>query len=169
MEKIKNLQVIKAVKLIKLSMVGFLIEKNGNTTVSEIESFIGIKNLSTDIVANLLKIMVNDGHIKINGSDITSSVANLKKIMRDEQIILPSCHGNPWSEADYIKIAKLQMDGVPINRISVLMNRTERSVSMQSTLLRKAYRLIEIVENNPIVSEFVKTTGHPKAEVKKAV
>jgi len=167
MLKIKNARVAKAIKLINLSIIEFIVSRKGKTTITELEEFINIKELSTDLVANLLKILVKENNLKIDGDKLIGSVANLKKIMRDEQISLPSCFGHPWSEDDYIELSRLQMDGIPVHNIAAKMKRTEQSVRMQSSSLRKAYKLIPIVKNNPIVLDFVKTTSFPNVNIKK--
>jgi len=167
MINIKNTQIMKAVKLVNLSIIEFIVRKKGVTTIEDLEEFIGIKALSADLVANLLKILIKDNHLNMRGNNITGSVANLKKVMRDEQIILPAYYGHPWSEDDYVKLATLHMNGLPVHNIAKKMKRTEQSVRMQSSLLRKAYKLIEIVKNNPIVLEFVKTTSFPNVNIQK--
>jgi hypothetical protein len=164
---IKNAEVQKAIKLINLSIISFLISKKGVATIEEVEIFTDLNKVSINLVADLLKILEAEKHIRLNGSVISSSVADLKKVMRDEQINLPSCHGNPWSAEDYVTLAELAMNGIPIFNIAKKMNRTEQSVRMQASLLRKAYKLIEIVKNNPIVLEFVKTTSFPNPVVAK--
>lgn len=159
---IKNPQVFKAIKAINLSIIMFIIHKKGKVTIDEVEKFTDIEKVSNDLVFNLLQIMANNGNIKIEGgTTITASVATLKKIMRDEKINLPSNYGHPWSEADYVKLAELSMEGVPIYEIAKTLNRTEQSVKQQCQLLRKAYKLIEIIKNYPIVLEFCKTSSFP--------
>jgi len=167
MIKIKNTQVLKAVRLINLAIIEFIIRKDGVTSVEALEEFISIKELSTDLVANLLKILVEDGYIEVVGNVISGSVAGLKKIMRDEQIALPGCYGHPWSEDDFIELSEMQMKGIPVHNIAKKMKRTEQSIRLQASSLRKAYKLIEIVKRNPIVLEFVKTTSFPNVNIQK--
>lgn len=159
---IKNPQVFKAIKAINLAIIMFIIHKKGKVSIDEIEEFTDIQKVSHDLVFNLLQIMVQENSIKIEGGvTISASVATLKKIMRDEKINLPANYGHPWSEADYVMLAELSMKGIPIYEIAKTLKRTEQSVKQQCQLLRKAYKLIEIVKNYPIVLEFCKTSSFP--------
>lgn len=158
---IKNPQIFKAVKAINLAMIMFIIHNKGFVSVEEVEVFTDLKKVSNDIVAGLLGILVKEKKITITDGMIHASVTTLKKIMRDEQIKLPAHYGHPWSDADYIKLAELSVKGTPVFTIAKELKRTEQSVITQSQLLRKAYKLIELVKNNPIVLEFVKTSSFP--------
>ena len=75
--------------------------------------------------------------------------------------MLPERYGKPWNEHEFETLAELQLGNISVTAIAKKMDRTTQSVSMQSSLLRKAYRLIPMIERNRTIRDFASIPVSP--------
>jgi len=157
-------QVERGLRVINLCIIDFLISQNGESNLDAVEKYTGLHHINTNIVADMIRFMVEEGSFILRNGKITASVAKLKLMVEQEKTLLPKRHCKLWSEEDYIRLSQLQIEKTPALEIANRMSRTEQSISMQSTLLRKAFRLIPIIENNSIVRDFasIQVSPNPK-------
>jgi|GEM_PF-4251291 len=157
-----NPQVERAFRSICINIVNFILTKKGKTTLAEIEAHTGLHNINTALVANILQLMSESGTVSIFESDVSASVVRLEQYLKDNKATLPSEYNKLWTDKEYVALAKFKLLGTDNKSIAKELNRTTKSVEMQQTLLRKAYRLISIIEKNSIVKEFASISTTPK-------
>ena len=150
------------IKIINACITNFIIQEKGSTSVYAIEKYTGLKNISIHLVADLLKLMVANDIISIDRvGNIIGEMKTLTESLRQEKVHLPEKHKKLWTNGDYFRLAQLKMSGYSIELIAKNMNRTQQSVSMQATLLRKAYRLISLINENKLVRDFASIQVSP--------
>lgn len=156
----------RGISLINTCILNFLIEKEGDTTTKEVEEYTGLNNISLQLVADLLKLMAKNKVLVIytNGS-IIANIETIKEIKEQSKTLLPNKHGKPWSEDDYVRLCTLKLEDVSDAEIGIKMNRTQKSVAMQATMIRKAYRLIPMIKRNPVIQEFAERFVSPNSKV----
>ncbi len=157
-----NTQIEDGFKKVTHCIIDFMIKADGKSDLKTIEVYTGMHSISVGITADILHWMMRDKILKINNSGIvTGSVAHLSMIIEQNKTVLPHKHNKLWSEEDYIQLCELKLTGEHNHIIAKKMNRTEKSVGMQATLVRKAYRLIPIIERNNVIREFASNFVSP--------
>jgi len=156
-----NPKVKRGILLINLCILELVIKKNGKVSFIELEEHTGLKDISLYFLADLLKVLCAHKLLIKDGDFFTGNVAELTKVVAQEKTALPENHNKLWSEKECIQLAELKMQDESNDSIAVKMGRTESSVSITCTMLRKAYRLIPIINNNKTVLEFVKIPVGP--------
>lgn len=157
-------QVQRGLKKISHCIIDLIVRNDGETSLTHVEEYTGLNNISNTITADILIWMMKDDLIKIENDIITGNVEKLTKILEQAKTRLPSNHGKPWSEDDYVRLAELKLAKEDDPIIAKKMDRTEKSVAMQSTMLHKAYRLIPIIQKYETVREFVREPVSPNPE-----
>lgn len=142
-------------------IIDLVVRYKGQVSLKRVESHTGLKNVSLNWTADIVRYMAKEGIIEIRGTSIVGSVAKLTEIIEQAKTSLPKKHEKLWSENDYIKLSELQLDDRKKSAIAKLMGRTEHSINIQSTILRKAYRLIPIIERNKVVRDFASKPKSP--------
>ncbi len=158
-------KVQRAVDNICRCVIDLVVRHKGDVSIKLVEEHTGLKNISTQWTADILRFMAKEGVIEIRKNRVVGSVAKLTQIIEQEKTKLPKNHGKPWSEDDYVRLAERKISGNDMFTIAKLLKRTESSVQMQCSLLRKAFRLIPIIEKNKVVRDFVSTPKSPNPKV----
>lgn len=149
----------------QLCIIDFIVQENGETTLKRIGDYTGIKKICTELTVCLLK-QLQSASILILRPDgtVLGSIAKLTRIIEQEKTTLPNNHGKPWSENDIVLLAELSEEGRIIPHIAKKLHRTESSVTMTTSTLRKAYRLIPIIEKYKVVRDFASKQVSPNPE-----
>lgn len=153
-EKNFHPQVGKAVKLIARCIIDLVIYHKGAVHLKIVEKHTGLNKISTNFTADILRFMHSENVIEINNNIVSGSVARLQRMIEQDKMLLPSSHGKLWEENDYIKLAELSLSGVHLSVVARKLNRTKNSVDMSATLIRKAYKLIPIIQKCTAVKDF---------------
>ncbi len=147
-------QVEQAIKQITHCIIDLIIEHKGSVSLQIIEEYTGLKNISINFCADILRYMHSENIIEIQNGIVISSVGKLRHILEQEKPLLPAKHGQLWGENDYVKLAELSLSGVHLSIIAKKLDRTQNSVDMSATLIRKAYKLIPIIQKYTTVKNF---------------
>lgn len=158
-------QVERGLRKISHCIIDLIVKNDGEVPIELVEEWTGLKNVSLQITADILLWMSREGIIQINGNDesgiVSGDVEELTKILEQVKTNLPNNHGKPWSEMDYVILSELKLAETDDAIIAKKLDRTEKSVSMQATMLHKAFKLIPIIEKYETVREFVRTPVSP--------
>ncbi len=157
-------QVERAVKLILLCIIDFVVKNEGKTTLEALDAHTGLKNIGTKWCADCLRLLVEEGILELNGTEVTGSVPDLTAILEQEKTVLPYNYGKPWSESDTALLCELHMAGNKDVIVAQKLDRTEGSVTLQLSAGRKAYRMIPWIERNSIIAECFSEQVSPNPE-----
>lgn len=151
-----NPKVAHGIRMINLSLVEFLSTKK-TTTLSKIEKHMGTRTVSLDLTANLLKTMISDGIIKMDGKKVIVNDYGIKLFLQQNTIVMPKRHRKLWIDDDYITLAELFIETKSIEEIARKMGRTEQSIITQSLILKKATQLIGMIKTNDVIMKFAES------------
>jgi len=151
----------RAVDSIVRCVIDLVVRYKGDISIKKVEEVTGMRNISTSFTADIIRYMAKEGVVEIRSNRIVGSVAKLTQILEQEKTLLPDNHGKPWSETDIIRLAEMKMDQMSNYIIGQKLERTEQSVQMQTSILRKSFRLIPVIERNKVVRDFVSITKSP--------
>lgn len=142
-------------------IIDMVVRYRGQISVSQIEKLTGLKSIGVYITADILKYMAKQGLIEIRGGYIWGSVAKLTEIKEQAKTNLPLKHNKLWEEDDYVVLCEKMIAKENVDEIAKSMNRTTKSVRKQATALRKAYKLIPIIERHSVVRSFASKQKSP--------
>lgn len=154
-------KVQRAVDNICHCIIDLVVRHRGDVSMKKVEEATGMKNISVNFAADIIKYMAKEGIVEIRSGRIVGNVAKLTMILEHEKTFLPAKHGKPWSEDEYVQLAELHKYGLSKTEIAKKMGRTVSSIDMQASLIRKAYRLIPIIEKHSIVRLFASVQKSP--------
>lgn len=146
-------------------IIDLVVKYKGEISIKRVEEVTGMRNISSQFTADIIRYMSKEGVIEIRNERIRGSVATLTEVLEQAKTRLPKNHGKPWSEDDMVRLAELRLDKLTNSDIAIKLERTEQSIQMQCSLLRKSFRLIPIIERNKVVREFVSVTKSPNPEI----
>lgn len=147
-------QINSAMILITLCILEYIIIKDGKVTVKSLEDHTQLKSVSLYLLADILKILTENNIISIQNDIIYADIDKLNEIVEQEKIKLPAKHNMLWEDKELINLASMKIKEMSVKEIAKKLNRTEKSITYQTTLLRKAYRMIPLIEKNNVIKEF---------------
>lgn len=152
-----------AIKIINLYILEIIVQNNGIVPLHVIEKLTGLNSISPYLVGDLIKMLVTTKLVTINDNIVNGDMEQLTKIIEQEKTHLPDNHGKPWSEDDIVQLSELKLQHQVNAIIAKKMDRTEQSVAMQATMIRKAYKLIPIIKRHKPVEVFASDFKSPNA------
>lgn len=142
-------------------IIDIVVGHKGEVSLQRVESITGLKKIGKTITADMIRYMVKEGIVELRGNTIRGNIAKLTEILEQYKTNLPEKHGKPWSEDEYVQLAEMKLNKKDTAFIVSKLERTGKSVSMQMSLLRKAFRLIPIIERHKSVRDFVSVPASP--------
>ena len=142
-------------------IIDIIVRHKGVVYIKQMEDVTGLKHISKTFTVDMIRYMAKEGIVEIRDDKIIGNVPKMTQILEQQKTRLPDNHGKPWSEMDYVRLAQMMIDKRGIRFIAPILKRTERSVQMQVTLLRKAYRLIPMIERNKALRDFLSEPASP--------
>ena len=160
-----HLQVGRGYKLISFSIISFIIKERGKTTLGSIELHTGLGKAELSWAVDILLFLQKQGIVAIKGNRVTASVAKLAQLKEQEKINLPDNFGKPWSEDDTNILCEMSLDKKHPHKIAIKLKRTENSILMQQTFLRKTGRVMPWITRNPAIKVVVEKFVSPNPDI----
>ncbi len=145
-----------------------MVKEKGVTTLSKIESHTGLNNISATLTADFLMLLKQEDIIVIdrtNGAwNVIADVAKLTQIKEQVKTPLPRNYGKPWSDNDVLIMCELHYNGSHPHQIGLKLERTENSISMALSILRKAYKWMPLIKKYAVVRHVASEKVSPNPE-----
>jgi len=151
----------RGVKQICFCILDFVVLKEGAVSYKEMASYTGLKTFSKSVLADILAKMNQYEILKVGNGLIQGDKLELLKIIPQPKTLLPENYGKPFSETDTLMLCELRLQDIPLFVIAQRLKRTEKSIDMQSSIIRKAGKMIPWVNKHSAIREFATTHVSP--------
>lgn len=154
------------IRLINLDIIQNLVNMKGKMPLALLESKIGLQSINPTMINSLLIVMRSNKLVFMeHGIVYAMDIKKLMLVIEQEKTVLPENHNKLWSEAHIITTCEMKIAKRSNREIAKTLKRTQNSVCLQWTHLKKGYMLIPVIKNNKVVLEAlemaIKDTPNP--------